>query len=81
MNFDLAEEHDEIAELATRILGDHLNVEVLKKIEESQEWFDRELWEKFVSSGLTGATLKEDVGGAGWTSLHLYVYFVHRDNM
>ena len=32
MNFDLAEEDDEIAELATRILGDHLNVEVLKKI-------------------------------------------------
>ena len=65
MNFDLAEEHNEITELATRILDDHLDVEVLKKIEESQEWFDRGLWEKFVLSGLTGATLKEDVGGAG----------------
>ena len=31
MNFDLDEEHDEIAELATRILGDHLNPEVLKR--------------------------------------------------
>ena len=71
MNFDLAEEDNEIAELATRILGDHLNVEVLKKIEESQEWFDRELWEKFVSSGLTGATLKEDVGGAGLDTIAL----------
>ena len=32
MNFDFTEEHNEIAELATRILGDHLNVEVFKKI-------------------------------------------------
>ena len=65
MNFDLDEEHNEIAKLATRILDDHLNIEVLKRIEDSQEWFDRELWEKFVSSGLIGAALKEDVGGAG----------------
>jgi acyl-CoA dehydrogenase len=65
MNFDLTEEHNEITELATRILDDHIDIEVLNTVEESQEWFDRELWEKFASSGLTGATLKEDVGGAG----------------
>jgi acyl-CoA dehydrogenase len=71
MNFDLAEEHNEIAELAARILDDHLDMEVLKEIETSEEWFDRELWKKFVSSGLTGVTLKEDVGGAGLDILAL----------
>ena len=65
MNFDLAEEHTEITDLAERILDDHIDLEVLREIEASQEWFDKELWGKFVSSGLIGATLKEDVGGAG----------------
>ena len=72
MNFDLAEEHEEITELATRILDDHIDIEILRKIEASQEWFDKELWGKFVSSGLIGATLKEDVGGAGLDILALF---------
>lgn len=71
MNFDLTEEQNEIAELAARILDDHIDIEVLRKTEETQDWFDRELWEKFVSSGLIGATMKEDVGGAGLDILAL----------
>ena len=71
MNFDLAEEHEEITELATRILDHHIDIEILRKIETSQEWFDKELWDKSVSSGLIGATLKEDVGGAGLDILAL----------
>ena len=65
MDFDLPEEHHEITELADRILQDHIDIGVLREIEASSEWFDKELWGKFASSGLIGAMLKEDVGGAG----------------
>ena len=43
MDFDLAEEHHEITELAGRILQDHIDIEVLREIEASSEWFDKEL--------------------------------------
>ena len=59
MNFDLSEEHNEITDLATKILDDHVTMENLKEVEVSGDWFDRPLWEKFVSSGLIGATLNE----------------------
>ena len=49
MNFDLAEEHTEITDLAERILDDHIDLEVLREIEASQEGFDKELWGNFVS--------------------------------
>ena len=71
MNFDLSEEHNEITDLATKILDDHVTMENLKEVEVSGDWFDRPLWEKFVSSGLIGATLNEDVGGAGLDFLAL----------
>ena len=71
MNFDLPEEHNEVAELTTRILEDHVNIENLREIEAAGDWFDRALWEKFVSSGIIGVTLSEDVGGSGLDILAL----------
>ena len=45
MNFDLSEEHNEITDLATKILDDHVTMENLKEVEVSGDWFDRPLWD------------------------------------
>ena len=43
MNFDLSEEHNEITDLASKILDDHVTMENLKEVEASGDWFDRPL--------------------------------------
>ena len=43
MNFDLTEEQNEIAELAARILDDHIDIEVLRKTEENYSLFVKKM--------------------------------------
>ena len=71
MNFDLDAEYEEISNLSSLIMRDHLNLEALKKVEESDEWFDRGLWLKLIDAGLIGISISEDVGGSGLDVLAL----------
>ena len=65
MDFSLNEEHEAVAELANRIMGDRLDMERLMEIEAAGEWFDRDLYTDLAAAGLVGIGLSEDVGGGG----------------
>ena len=65
MDFTLNEEQQAVAELANRIMGDHLDMERHMEIEAEGEWFDRYLYADLASAGLVGIGLGEDVGGGG----------------
>ena len=65
MDFAFSEEQQAVADLAGQILGDRLDLERLRAVEDGPEWFDRDLWAELATAGLTGIAVGEDVGGAG----------------
>ena len=65
MDFDFSEEQQAISDLTRQILEDKVTHEHLKEMEESNVFFDRELWVTLAESGIVGATISEDYGGAG----------------
>ena len=65
MDFDFSEEQQTVADLATRIMGDRLDIGRLREVEEQFDWFDQSLWEELAEAGLTGIALDPGVGGAG----------------
>ena len=65
MDFSLTDEQRALAALAAQILTDRCKLERLKKIEASDDRYDRELWAEFAKAGLLGAALPESIGGSG----------------
>lgn len=66
MDFSLDEEQTAIGELAGQVLGDHSTHEKLRALERSGEpRFDRELWAALAETGVLGAFVPEEHGGAG----------------
>jgi 3-oxocholest-4-en-26-oyl-CoA dehydrogenase beta subunit len=63
MDFSFTEEQRALADLAGQILGDHGALDRLKKVEASDERYDREAWAALARAGLLGASLPESVGG------------------
>ena len=64
MNFDLSEEQQIVAELATQVFGDLATPERVKEVE-SADGFDRALWGSLAEAGLLGLCLPESHGGSG----------------
>ncbi len=65
MDFQLSEEQQAVADLATQILTDKVDIERLMAVEASGEWFDRDAYAELAKAGLVGIALSEDVGGGG----------------
>lgn len=66
MDFSLDEEATAIGELAGQVLGDHSTHEKLRALERSGEpRFDRALWAALAETGVLGAFVPEEHGGAG----------------
>ncbi|NNE74533.1 MAG: acyl-CoA/acyl-ACP dehydrogenase [Acidimicrobiales bacterium] len=65
MDFGLTEEQQAVADLATQILTDKVDMERLMAIEASDEWFDRDAYQALADAGLVGIALGEDIGGGG----------------
>lgn len=67
MDFSIAEEQQEIVDLAKKILGDGSTHERLRAIERSDApRFDAEVWTNLAQAGLIGLALPESYGGAGF---------------
>jgi alkylation response protein AidB-like acyl-CoA dehydrogenase len=65
MDFSISEDQRAIADLAAQILTDHGGLERLKRVEGSDDRYDRELWKRLAEAGLLGAVLPRSAGGSG----------------
>src|SRR5262245_30367005 len=64
MNFDLTPDEESARQLAARICAD-LCDEPRLRAAERDGWFHRALWRELATSGLLGAALPAEHGGAG----------------
>ncbi len=65
MDFDLDEESAAIAELTARILGDHATHERLRELDRAGVNCDLDTWGVLARTGIVGAPVPDDLGGAG----------------
>jgi alkylation response protein AidB-like acyl-CoA dehydrogenase len=65
MEFVLREEQEELRALAAAIFGDSATRERLKRVEATDDRFDRELWQVLGAAGLLGAVVPTELGGKG----------------
>lgn len=73
MNFDFSDEQKMLQEQANKFLTDRCSLAQVRKILESDEPFDRELWKGVAEMGWTGAAVPEEYGGIGFGHLELCV--------
>jgi len=73
MDFTPTEAQQTVADLADRIMRDHLDMERHASVEAASDWFDRDLWEDLAEAGLLGIALGTDVGGGGLDAVALTV--------
>ncbi len=75
MDFTLDEEQQAVADLANQVFADalapDLQTQRLRIVENTEDWFDRDLWQVLAGAGLLGIALGEDVGGAGLDAVAL----------
>jgi acyl-CoA dehydrogenase len=65
MNFDFSDELKQLRDEARRSLSDRCKPAVPRRILESDEPYDRELWRSIAEMGWTGAAIPEEYGGVG----------------
>ncbi len=65
MDFDFSEEEQTISDLTRQIFEDKVTHEHLREMAQNNRFFDRDLWETLAESGIVGAAITEDAGGAG----------------
>jgi 3-oxocholest-4-en-26-oyl-CoA dehydrogenase beta subunit len=72
MDFELSQETEAVAELATRILTERSTPDRLAELDAGEEWLDRRTLGELAEAGLLGIALPTDVGGGGlgWLELH-----------
>ncbi len=73
MNFEFSEEQLFIRDQARNFLAQECTTAVVRKVLDSPEAFDRDLWQKIVDLGWTAMTIPESHGGLGLGYLELCV--------
>lgn len=71
MDFSLSEEQQALADLAGQILAEQLPPERLSEIEEGDDWFAADCWQKLASAGVLGVAVPEEHGGLGFGLVEL----------
>jgi alkylation response protein AidB-like acyl-CoA dehydrogenase len=66
VDFSFNEEQEAIRDLATTILTDQVTPERLRELEQTDDRFDRKVWDEFAKAGLLAVSLPESVGGNGY---------------
>ncbi len=69
MDFDFSEEEQAISDLTQQIFEDKVTHEHLRSLAKSGKFFDRELWVSLSETGVVGAAIDEEYGGAGLSFL------------
>ena len=64
MDFDFSEEEQAISGLTRQILEDKVTHEHLRAMSTSGESFDRNVWQSLAETGVIGASISEEYGGA-----------------
>lgn len=65
MDFSFNESEQALVDLAEQIIGDKVDHQALRKLEASEDRFDRSTWQALADAGLFAALLPETRGGAG----------------
>ena len=73
MNFEFSEDQKLLKEQANGFLRDHCPPQTVRKVLESEDTFDPDLWRKIVDMGWTATTIPEAYGGLGLSYLELAV--------
>jgi 3-oxocholest-4-en-26-oyl-CoA dehydrogenase beta subunit len=71
VDFDLTDEQQATADLASKLLGDKATPEALRALDRADLRFDRELWGAMADAGLLGIAVPVEHGGAGLGLLEL----------
>ncbi|MHB8262424.1 MAG: acyl-CoA dehydrogenase family protein [Acidimicrobiales bacterium] len=74
MNFAFTEEQDELRRQVRRFLDDKSPMAEVRRLMESDEGYDRPVWDQMAGQlGLTALTIPEEYGGAGFGYVELVV--------
>lgn len=73
MNFDFDDDQKALKDQANRFLTDQCGTDVVRRILESDEPYDKDLWKGMVELGWTATVIPEDYGGIGYGYLELCV--------
>ena len=71
MDFDFSEEEQAISDLTRQIFEDKVTHEHLRTLENSANYFDKDLWNSLAETGIIGASIHEEYGGAGLSFLSI----------
>ena len=71
MDFDFSEEEQAISDLTRQIFEDKVTHEHLRALENSANYFDKDLWNSLAETGVVGASIHEEYGGAGLSFLSI----------
>ena len=73
MNFDFSDELKQLREQAKKFLAQKCPADAARRVLESTEPYDKDLWKEIAAQGWTGAAIPEAFGGAGLGHLGLCV--------
>ncbi len=73
MSFSFNDDQKLLAESADRFIKDNYSFETRRKIMNSEDGFDREIWKKFCDLGWVALSIPEEYGGLGGTTVDLAV--------
>jgi alkylation response protein AidB-like acyl-CoA dehydrogenase len=73
MNFDFSDDQKVLRDQAKKFLGQHASSSRVRRILESDEPYDAELWRGMAENGWQGTAVPEQHGGAGFGYLELCV--------
>ncbi len=71
MNFDFSQDQKMLQKAAQALLKENASLDRVRKIMESGDPFDRDLWQKMAAAGWQGTAIPEEFGGAGFGYLEL----------
>ncbi len=71
MDFDFSEKEQTISDLSKKIFEDKVTHERLRTLENSDNYFDEELWSSLAETGVIGASINEEYEGAGLSFLSI----------
>ena len=73
MNFEFSEDQNMLRDQASRFLAENCPPTTVRRVLESDDEYDAELWGKIVEMGWTAAVIPEELGGLGLSYLELCV--------